>query len=128
MPDKKCPRCGLWSVGSALRCDCGYDFEKGTVEETYYKTELPKDIKTFFIFIVVLNLVAGISSFVTGMNTDNFISLAIIVVWSILVYWLYYQLVQKKNWARILLVVLTFPLGLFLLMSNDVKLYMLQSR
>jgi len=28
MPDKKCPSCGLWSTGSALLCDCGYDFEK----------------------------------------------------------------------------------------------------
>lgn len=30
MTDKKCPKCGLWSTGSALLCDCGYDFEKGT--------------------------------------------------------------------------------------------------
>jgi len=37
MPDKKCPRCGLWNIDSALRCDCGYDFKKGTVEEPYYK-------------------------------------------------------------------------------------------
>ena len=35
MADKKCPRCGQWSVSSALRCDCGYDFQKETIEESY---------------------------------------------------------------------------------------------
>ncbi len=29
MTDKKCPQCGLWNTGSALQCDCGYDFETG---------------------------------------------------------------------------------------------------
>jgi hypothetical protein len=43
VPDKKCPRCGLWSTGSALRCDCGYDFEKGTIEESYIKDPSNKD-------------------------------------------------------------------------------------
>lgn len=37
MTDKKCPKCGLWSTGSALLCDCGYDFEKGIKEETLEK-------------------------------------------------------------------------------------------
>ena len=35
MADKKCPRCGLWNTGSALRCDCGYDFVTSTVKESY---------------------------------------------------------------------------------------------
>jgi len=29
MAGKKCPICGLWSTSSALRCDCGYNFETG---------------------------------------------------------------------------------------------------
>jgi len=37
MPDKKCPRCGLWNAGSAVRCDCGFDFEKGAVEKSHNK-------------------------------------------------------------------------------------------
>lgn len=45
MTDKQCPRCGLWNADSALRCDCGYDFEKGTVEESYSK-DIEKKIKT----------------------------------------------------------------------------------
>ena len=28
----KCPNCGLENPSSALRCDCGYDFEKKQVE------------------------------------------------------------------------------------------------
>ena len=39
MADKKCPRCGIWSVENALRCDCGYDFVSGEVKESYLSTE-----------------------------------------------------------------------------------------
>ena len=42
MADKKCPRCGLWNAESALRCDCGYDFAKATVEESYSRREVSK--------------------------------------------------------------------------------------
>lgn len=45
MTDKQCPRCSLWSSDTALRCDCGYDFETGTIEESYYK-DIEKKIKT----------------------------------------------------------------------------------
>jgi hypothetical protein len=38
MADKKCPNCGLWNSGSAILCDCGYDFEKGNVQ--YIEREL----------------------------------------------------------------------------------------
>ena len=27
MPDKKCPKCGLWNTEGAIRCDCGYFFD-----------------------------------------------------------------------------------------------------
>ena len=40
MADKKCPRCGLWSTGSALYCDCGYDFENGIITEPNNKLKL----------------------------------------------------------------------------------------
>jgi uncharacterized Tic20 family protein len=43
--DKRCPRCDLWNTGSALRCDCGYDFRTNTIEESYSKKEVSKSAK-----------------------------------------------------------------------------------
>lgn len=33
----ECPSCGLLNPESAQRCDCGYDFQKKTVEKPYLK-------------------------------------------------------------------------------------------
>jgi hypothetical protein len=30
MTDKKCPNCNLWNTGSAMICDCGYEFFEGS--------------------------------------------------------------------------------------------------
>lgn len=118
----KCPRCGLFNPDSAERCDCGYDFKARTVEKAYFKQELPKDIKTFLIITIVANVLMGIS--VLGRGDPGRILFAI--VWSVLVYWLYSQLVQKKNWARIALAVVTFPIGLIIVLSHEARLYCLQ--
>ena len=125
MSDKKCPRCGLWSTGSALRCDCGYDFEKGTIEKSYDTKKFPKEITSFLIFIILMNLGTGFRALANVQN-DGGLSLCILAIWSALIYFSYFQFVKKKNWARIMLVILTFPLGLFILLNKEVKLYMLQ--
>jgi hypothetical protein len=64
MADKRCPRCGLWNSASASRCDCGYDFEKGTLEESYNKTEIAqaasRDAQNALITAIVGIFVFGI--------------------------------------------------------------------
>lgn len=118
----KCSRCGLISPEFAQRCDCGYDFHTKTVEMAYFTQTLPKDIRTFLIITVAANFVLGILVLMQG---DPW-RIAMAGLWSVVVYWLYSRLVMKQNWARIALVVLTFPLGLLVGLSNEARLYCLQ--
>lgn len=71
---------------------------------------------------VGMNVVGAILALMVG-NPNRIFS---VVVWSVFVYWLYSQLIKKKNWARLALVVVTFPWGLFVGLSREVKLYCLQ--
>lgn len=118
----KCPRCGLFNPDSAERCDCGYDFKTGTVEKSYFKQELPKDIKTFLIITIVANVLVGLAALAQG-NPGRIL---FALLWSVLVYWLYSRLVQKQNWARITLAIVTFPIGLIIGLSREARLYCLQ--
>lgn len=35
MNEKKCPNCGLWNPPSAMRCDCGYDFDAKDIKGSF---------------------------------------------------------------------------------------------
>jgi hypothetical protein len=118
----KRPRCGLLNTETAQRCDCGYDFESQTIQKAYFKQELPREIRTYMIVLVILNLLAGIGVLASG-DVETLVGA---VVWSGLVWALYAQLVRKKNWARLTLVFFTFPFGLLLGLSQEAKLYCLQ--
>ena len=118
----KCARCGLYNPGSAQRCDCGYDFEKRTVEEAYFKQELPKQIKTYLLVTIGANVALGL----VVLEQGDAARIVATLVWSVVVYWLYWRLVKKDNWARIAIVILTLPIGLFLGLSREAKLYCLQ--
>ena len=120
----KCPRSGLINPDIAQRCDCGYDFERGKIEKPYYKQELPKDIKTYLKFVIAVNALLALGALVEGDPTN----LAVVIIWSLVIYTLYSQLVRKKNWARIALILLTFPIGLILFLSPEVRLYLLQPK
>lgn len=130
MADKKCPRCGLWNTASALRCDCGYDFEKGTVEESYNKLELRRSpissLRIVLPLLFIINIWVGSSSLTKGLTAGNLALLGLSLLWSVIVYWLTSQVIQKKNWARIALLMLCPPLGLYLFTSKEITLYMLQ--
>jgi hypothetical protein len=118
----KCPRCGLLNPEQAQRCDCGYDFKDGIVKKAYFKQGLPRGFKTYVILVVVLNILAAVAAVASG----KIANLAGALLWSILIWWLYTRLVQKRNWARLALIVLTFPVGLLLGLSREARLYCLQ--
>ena len=117
-----CPRCGLVNPGIAERCDCGYDFKSKKVEKAYFRQGLPAPIKTYIGLVVVVNVLLGIRA-IGSARPFTQIGPA---VFAAVVYPLYVQLLKKKNWARIALAVLTFPIGTILLLTREVKLYVLQ--
>jgi len=118
----KCPRCRLVNPESAQRCDCGYDFLTRSVKAAYFRQTFPKSIKVFLIVTVGINAVGAILALMEGEP----VQIVGVAVWSALVYGLYSQLVKKKNWARLGLVVITFPWGLLVGLSQEARLYCLQ--
>ena len=118
----KCPRCGLFSPDSAQRCDCGYDFETNTDEKAYFAQELPRQIRGYVVCLIGCQVLLGVVALGAG-DPERIVTA---LVWSAVVWWLYTEMVAKKNWARLWLVVLTFPLGLLLGLSDEVRLYCLQ--
>lgn len=74
--DKKCPRCGLWNAGSALTCDCGYDFDAQQVAPAIQqRSELETKIKlenginagaNGFFWIAGLSVVNSVSALIGG--------------------------------------------------------------
>jgi hypothetical protein len=118
----KCPRCKLINPDTAQRCDCGYDFATGTIEKAYFKQKLPGQVKGFLVFLIVCNAL-GVAASIALANIYQFIAASL---WTFALYALYLQMVKKKAWARIALIVLTFPLGLLFLLRPEFKLFMLQ--
>src|SRR5258705_10003879 len=73
MSDKKCPHCGLWNSGSAIGCDCGYDFEEGIVKEILVSVSAPpstshkRSIKAMIsIFASSAGIILAIIVYATG--------------------------------------------------------------
>ena len=122
MASLECPRCGLFSPDTAQRCDCGYDFETLTVEKVYFTQELPRQVRGFVVLLITLNVLVGLADLAAAQPGR----IVVVVAWSGLVWWLYSQLVAKRNWARLWLIVVTVPIGLLLGLSREVKLYCLQ--
>jgi len=118
----KCPRCGLFNPETAQRCDCGYDFDTRTVKNAYFKQDLPREFKTYVILAVVLNVLAALAA----VASRDIVNIMLAIAWSAAVWWLYSRLVAKRNWARLALVVLTFPAGVLLGLSREARLYCLQ--
>ena len=92
------------------------------VEKPYFKQGIPKDISLFIKLVIILNVVGAFLALTSG---DTF-RIVWVAIWSVIVYWLYANLLKKKNWARIGLAIATFPIGLALALSRETKLYCLQ--
>lgn len=113
MTDKKCPRCGLWNSSSAMRCDCGYDFEKATVEVSHNKAEIAKSasrdaqnalivaIAGIFIFGIALEPAAiylahkAKKTLVSGDEGYNNAKTAETIAWLGFVLWIFVCLFQS---------------------------------
>jgi Flp pilus assembly protein TadB len=117
-----CPRCGLVNPPTAQRCDCGYDFLSRKVETPCFRQGLPTTIKAYIALVVVANVLMGLRAILS----QSVHSAIVAVLFATAVYPLYLQLLKKKSWARTALAVLTFPVGTALLLTREVKLYMLQ--
>jgi len=117
-----CPRCGLVNPDIAERCDCGYDFQSKTVERPYLRQGLPTTIKAYIVLVGVETVILAIRAVGSHSTYTGIVA----VIYAATVYPLYLQLLKKKGWARITLSVLTFPIGTALLLTREVKLYMLQ--
>jgi hypothetical protein len=114
-----CRRCSLINPPTAKRCDCGYDFETKTVEASYYQQPMPGEVRSALVLIVGYNAALAIVALVMG----NAWHLLAAVSWGLLAYVLYGQLVRRKDWARKVLALVTFPAGAFLFLSTEMRLY-----
>lgn len=119
----KCPRCGLFNPDTAQRCDCGYDFETKTVQRAYAPESLPRELKTIAVVAAVYSVVLVGAGFATNNPASGVIT---VVGGPGLVWFSYYHLVRRRNWARLMLAALTFPIGTMLCTTREARLYCLQ--
>jgi membrane associated rhomboid family serine protease len=133
----ECPICGLLNPDTALRCDCGYDFQKRSLEKSYSQVVFPKSIKVFFIVFFIWSIIffAGnvLICILALSETKNTIKISDALFravyaffWGLVLTWLYAMVKKRKNWARIGLAIWTFPIGLIILYWRDLKLYCFQ--
>ena len=120
----QCPSCKLINPPTAKRCDCGYDFETGKVERPYLQQPLPPELRQGAVVLAIVNIVGGLAALVSG----DALRIILALVWSAMVWWVYRKLVQGQDWARRAFALLTFPFGLFLVLSPEVKLYCRQQQ
>ncbi len=72
MPEKACPRCGLWNSAAAMRCDCGYDFPSSAMLSPYSKDlsldrQLASHATEAVLVFLLLSMVAAALAVAAGL-------------------------------------------------------------
>jgi len=127
MPPKKCPKCGLFTHETTLRCDCGYDFTSDQQNATaskrayfirHWRGELSLPV-SYWVNAFLVNVLFGVMMPV--IPWDDFVSqspkmyaiaiiatrgvLAIITVWQLVGTWRsaanYLRQGQSKLWGNV---------------------------
>jgi hypothetical protein len=83
---KRCPKCGLTNPSTALRCDCGWDFQSRTAARSYLqqgasevqRRQRAKDQVLLGILLILGGTVATFASF--GSSGSGIIFYGVIVV------------------------------------------------
>jgi uncharacterized RDD family membrane protein YckC len=72
----KCPKCGLLNPPTALRCDCGWDFARNTMKESYLKSTIapPANLASFGdrLFGQILDSIVAIVAVVVSLVPYTF--------------------------------------------------------
>ena len=90
------------------------------------KQEIPLAIKihiAIFAIILSIQLISGVFEAIAPAPYANPAGLIVWTVFGVIFFGLYTQLLKRKNWARIVIGILTIPLGLILLLSEEVRSY-----
>jgi hypothetical protein len=113
----------LINPDTAQRCDCGYDFETRTVKTAYVTGRPPHSLYLYgaWIFIWFRAL-----AFLTVGGSGPWRSIGFIA-WVAIILPLYYEIIaRRKRWASTALAVLTMPWGLWVLSSQQLRVFLLQ--
>ncbi len=127
---RQCPECGLVNPDVQSACDCGFVFKSGAVYDR------PPRVPTgLFLYLALVFGAAFLTLALPVLYPDTpaggtrIAGLTAQVEWAARLGWavgatlLAFQLLNRKNWARIALALWTFPLGVFLLIYPAARKY-----
>ena len=110
---KQC-HCGLINPDSALICDCGHNFRTG-INPKQRGVSLPKGLEAFLLFQVCFCIFLSGLFIMIGEAGAGIMFAMVAVILGVL----NWRLRAGKTWATIILLVLTFPIGLLLGLGRD---------
>jgi hypothetical protein len=109
----ECPKCGLVNPDNALRCDCGYDFATGQIEESYLEeagqsTDIAranKRIKQAWIVGVIGGVITLIATLLSVAGVDILDVNIYVLIDVVLVFGLAYGIYRKSRVCAVIMFV-----------------------